>query len=64
MCSNNDECNWADFLDKPLEISLATLSRYMNLLMKDGYIEKREKGIYKITPESKKRYFDLKFKDS
>ena len=32
MLNNNEECNWSDFLEKPLEISLATLSKYMNLL--------------------------------
>ncbi|MFX0021185.1 MAG: hypothetical protein ACFE9S_02595 [Candidatus Hermodarchaeota archaeon] len=64
MLNNNEECNWSDFLDKPLEFSLATLSKYMNLLMTNGFIKKKEKGLYKITPEGRKRYFDLRFKDS
>ena len=31
MLNNNEECNWSAFLEKPLEISLATLSKYMNI---------------------------------
>ncbi|MFX1303150.1 MAG: hypothetical protein ACFE9X_07315 [Promethearchaeota archaeon] len=64
MLTNNEECNWSDFSDEPIEISLATLSKYMNQLMTNGFVEKKEKGIYKITTEGKKRYFDLRFKDS
>ncbi|MFW9948295.1 MAG: hypothetical protein ACFFDX_15825 [Candidatus Odinarchaeota archaeon] len=64
MLNNNEECNWSDFLEKPLEISLATLSKYMNILMTNGYAEKKSKGLYKVTPEGRKRYFDLRFRDS
>ncbi|MFX0026939.1 MAG: hypothetical protein ACFE8M_11065 [Candidatus Hermodarchaeota archaeon] len=64
MLNNNDECNWSDFLEKPLEISLATLSKYMNILMTNGYVEKKSKGVYAATAEGRKRYFDLRFKDS
>jgi len=64
MLNNNEECNWSDFLDEPLAFSLATLSKYMNLSITNGFVEKRGKGLYKITPEGRKRYFDLRFKDS
>lgn len=64
MLNNNEECNWSDFLEEPLAFSLATLSKYMNLLMTNGYVEKKEKGLYMITSEGRKRYFDLRFKDS
>ncbi len=64
MLNNNNECNWSDFLEKPLEISLATLSKYMNILMSNGYVEKKSKGVYEVTSEGKKRYIDLRFKDS
>ena len=64
MLNNNEECNWSDFLDEPLKFSLATLSKYMNLLMTNGFVEKKEKGLYKITPGGKARFFDLRFKDS
>jgi predicted transcriptional regulator len=64
MLNNNEDCNWSDFLDEPLGFSLATLSKYMNLLMTNGFVKKKEKGLYKITAEGRKRYFDLRFKDS
>ncbi|MFX1414643.1 MAG: winged helix-turn-helix domain-containing protein [Promethearchaeota archaeon] len=64
MLNNNEECNWSVFLDEPLEISLATLSKYMKLLISNGYVEKKSKGVYLATAEGKKRYIDLKFKDS
>lgn len=64
MLNNNEECNWSDFLDEPLAFSLATLSKYMNLSITNGFVEKKEKGLYKITLEGRKRYFDLRFKDS
>jgi len=64
MLNNNDECNWSDFLEKPLEISLATLSKYMNILISNGYVEKKSKGVYMVTSEGRKRYVDLRFKDS
>jgi Mn-dependent DtxR family transcriptional regulator len=64
MLNNNEECNWSVFLEKPLEISLATLSKYMNILKKKGFIEKMSKGIYKITLKGKRRFFDLRYKDS
>ncbi|UCC19283.1 MAG: hypothetical protein JSV62_14450, partial [Promethearchaeota archaeon] len=64
MLNNNDECNWSLFLEKPLEFSLATLSKYMNILISNGYAEKKSKGVYRVTPEGKKRYIDLKFRDS
>ncbi|MFX0105205.1 MAG: hypothetical protein ACFE75_06920, partial [Candidatus Hodarchaeota archaeon] len=64
MLNNNDECNWSVFLEEPLEISLATLSKYMNILMSNGYVEKKSKGIYEVTSEGRKRYIDLRFKDS
>jgi predicted transcriptional regulator len=64
MLNNNEECNWSDFLDEPLAFSLATLSKYMNLSITNGFVEKKGKGLYKITSEGRKRYFDLRFKDS
>ncbi|MFW9827964.1 MAG: hypothetical protein ACFFEY_10245 [Candidatus Thorarchaeota archaeon] len=64
MLNNNDECNWSIFLEEPLEFSLATLSKYMNILMSNGYVEKKSKGIYEVTSKGKKRYIDLRFKDS
>ena len=64
MLDNNEDCNWSTFLEKPLEISLATLSKYINVLKRKGFISKVSKGVYKITLKGKKRFFDLKYKDS
>ena len=64
MLNNNDECNWSLFLEDPLEFSLATLSKYMKMLITNGYVEKKSKGVYGVTPEGKQRYTDLKYKDS
>ena len=64
MLDNNTDCNWSTFLEKPLEISLATLSKYINLLKRKGFISKVSKGVYEITLKGKKRFFDLKYKDS
>ncbi|MHA2430277.1 MAG: hypothetical protein ACXACC_04490 [Promethearchaeota archaeon] len=64
MLNNNEECNWSDFLGKPLEISLATLSKYMNILITNGYAEKKSKGLYTATSEGRKRFSDLRFKDT
>jgi Mn-dependent DtxR family transcriptional regulator len=36
----------------------------MNILISNGYAEKKSKGVYRVTLEGKKRYNDLKFKDS
>lgn len=64
ILDNNEVCNWSTFLEKPLEISLATLSKYINLLKRKGFISKASKGVYKITPRGKKRVYDLKYRDS
>ena len=64
MLNNNEECNWSNFLEEPLLFSLATLSKYINLLLGNGFVKKVEKGLYKITSEGRKKYFDLRFKDS
>ena len=64
MLNNNEKCNWSNFLDEPLNFSLATLSKYMNQLIADGYVDKVSKGVYKITPEGQKRYINKGFKDS
>lgn len=64
MLDNNEDCNWSTFLEKPLEISLATLSKYINLLKRKGFVSRVSKGVYKITLKGKQRFFDLKYKDS
>jgi len=59
MLYNNDECEWANFTQKPLELRLSTLSKYLSLMKGRGYVENISRGHYKITPEGKKRYLEL-----
>ncbi|MFX0000644.1 MAG: hypothetical protein ACFE9Q_12065 [Candidatus Hodarchaeota archaeon] len=59
MVYNNEECEWFDFLQSPLEIPTSTLSRHLNTLMSEGYITKISKGHYKITTEGRGRFHDI-----
>jgi len=59
MLYNNEKCEWACFTDKPLELRLSTLSKYLSLLKGKKYIEKPSRGHYKITSEGKKRFLEL-----
>ncbi len=63
MLYNNDQCSWSDFKSEPVNISQATLSKYLTILISSGYIEKEKKGEYKITPEGRKQYAELQVKD-
>ncbi|MFX1591729.1 MAG: tetratricopeptide repeat protein, partial [Promethearchaeota archaeon] len=56
MLYNNEECEWSDFCEKPLEIPTSTLSRYLKTLKIEGYINKISKGHYKITSGGKRRF--------
>ncbi|MHA2290435.1 MAG: helix-turn-helix domain-containing protein [Promethearchaeota archaeon] len=40
MLYNNDECEWAVFLQEPLKIPMSTLSRHLNQLQNEGYVNK------------------------
>ncbi len=59
MLFNNDSCEWADLSKEPINIPEATLSRYLGLLDKKGFINKISRGHYEITSEGKKRYHEL-----
>jgi tetratricopeptide (TPR) repeat protein len=59
MLSNNEECQWADFVKQPLSLSTSTLSKYFNLLKSKGYVEKFSRGQYKITPSGRKRFYEI-----
>ncbi len=59
MLYNNEECEWACFSQKPLELRLSTLSKYLSLLKGKQYVEKLSRGHYKITSEGKKRFLEL-----
>jgi Mn-dependent DtxR family transcriptional regulator len=59
MLYNNDECEWAVFLQDPLKIPMSTLSRHLNNLQSEGYVNKIAKGRYIITPEGRRRFHNL-----
>ena len=59
MLYNNDECEWAVFLQEPLKIPMSTLSRHLNQLQSEGYVNKISKGRYEITPEGRRRFHNL-----
>ncbi|MFX0040650.1 MAG: tetratricopeptide repeat protein [Promethearchaeota archaeon] len=56
MLSNNNMCEWSDFT---AEISESTLSGNLKKLRNKGYIEKPEKGKYKITAQGQDRFSEL-----
>jgi len=59
MLYNNDECEWAVFLQDPLNIPMSTLSRHLNQLQREGHVNKVSKGRYEITPEGRRRFHNL-----
>ena len=64
MLYNNDYCTWSDFKSKPVNISPATLSKYLNILISNELIEKEKKGEYKITSEGRRQYTELQVRGS
>ena len=56
MLSNNNICEWSAFT---AEISESTLSGNLKKLLNKDYIEKPEKGKYRITPQGRDRYSEL-----
>jgi tetratricopeptide (TPR) repeat protein len=64
MLYNNDHCKWSDFKSKPVNISPATLSKYLNILKSNGFIDQERKGEYRITSEGRSHYTDLQVKGS
>ncbi len=59
LYNNNEECEWSDFLQSPLQLSTSTLSRHLKILMHEEFITKVSKGHYEITSEGKRRFHDL-----
>ncbi len=64
MLYNNEYCTWSEFKSKPVNISPATLSKYLNILISNGLIEKEKKGEYRITSEGRMQYAELQVKGS
>jgi len=59
MLYNNDICKWADFCQEPTEIPPGTLSRHLKTLKSKGFVEKINRGHYRITSEGKKKFHEL-----
>ncbi len=59
MLYNNDICRWSSFSQEPIEIPLSTLSRHLEGLISKSFVVRISKGNYKITPEGKKKFFEL-----
>ena len=62
MLKNNDQCEWSHFLADPVNISAATLSKYMNILLEKKFVEKVKKGVYKLTSEGGIKFIELQSK--
>jgi tetratricopeptide (TPR) repeat protein/DNA-binding HxlR family transcriptional regulator len=57
MAYNNTYCKWSDFLNEPLSINQSSLSKEMNLMIKNGFIRKdQETKEYSITHSGKLEY--------
>ena len=56
MLYNNEECEWSNFTEEPLELRLSTLSKYLSLLKGKQYVENISRGHYKITSEGRNRF--------
>ncbi|MHA1916099.1 MAG: hypothetical protein ACW986_14435 [Promethearchaeota archaeon] len=59
MLANNESCEWSYFEQKPLAIPISTISRHLTKLILKGYIEKFNRGQYKITPAGEKKFEEL-----
>jgi len=59
MLNNNEECQWSDFTQTPLELRLSTLSKYLSILKGKGYVDNYSRGHYKITSEGKTRFYEV-----
>ncbi|MFX0024128.1 MAG: hypothetical protein ACFE9S_17505 [Candidatus Hermodarchaeota archaeon] len=59
MLNNNDECQWSDFTEKPLELRLSTLSKYLSMLKGRGYVDNYTRGHYRITTNGRKRFNEI-----
>jgi len=59
MLKNNNNVEWSHFTNNPVNISQGSLSKYINKLYNQGYIEKISRGTYHITEEGEARYNEL-----
>ncbi|MHA1242927.1 MAG: winged helix-turn-helix domain-containing protein [Promethearchaeota archaeon] len=59
MLANNEDCQWSNFKQEPLSFTESTLSKYLNMLISKGFVEKFARGQYRITSEGRKRYHEI-----
>jgi tetratricopeptide (TPR) repeat protein/Mn-dependent DtxR family transcriptional regulator len=66
MLNNNEYCEWANFIEEPIDIKKSTLSDKLRSLISKGFVEKEsketEKGIkkvYLITSTGRERYNEI-----
>ena len=59
MLANNEVCQWSSFKQEPLSFKESTLSKYLNMLISKGFVEKFARGQYRITTEGRKRYHEV-----
>ena len=59
LLKNNENVEWAHFLEDPIGIPQSTLSNYLNDLQAEGFIEKVKRGVYQITPQGVDKYNEL-----
>ena len=59
MLGNNFVCGWLDFKSDPLNISRATLSKYLSILTTNRYVCKVKKGYYMITISGRRRLIKI-----
>ncbi|MFX1500311.1 MAG: hypothetical protein ACFFDH_05020 [Promethearchaeota archaeon] len=59
MLRNNKVVEWSEFKEEPIGIAQSTLSHYLKSLILDEYVEKVERGVYKITPKGEERYNNI-----
>ena len=59
LLKNNENVEWADFLEEPISIPQSTLSNYLNDLQIEGFIEKVKRGVYQITSSGGDEYNEL-----
>jgi tetratricopeptide (TPR) repeat protein len=58
MLYNNHHCKWSNFLEEPLRINPSSLSKNINVLLENGYIEKNNRE-YQITSAGESEYFNM-----
>ena len=59
VLANNENCEWSDFRNHPVNINQSTLSIYMNKLIANKRVDRIKHGYYKITTKGEERFREL-----